>query len=88
MSLENIKALFIKKEDDCLTLFTFIFLNLLCKNTFTNIRNVVLMAKITTIQSSPWEAALLIDERAPSLVPMVLNDYLEPPGKSDLAPER
>lgn len=39
----------------------------------------------------PWslrEAALLIDERAPTLVPMVLNDYLETPERSDLAPER
>lgn len=37
---------------------------------------------------SPWEAALLIDEKAPTLVPMVLNDYLETPERADLAPER
>lgn len=37
---------------------------------------------------SPWEAALIIGERASIVVPVVLNDYLETPGKSELAPER
>lgn len=42
------------------------------------------------IKRLPWslEPALLVDDKAPTLVPMVLNDYLEAPERSDLGPER